>query len=305
MIKFLQQQKDHARVACSLKMIYQGQMIPLPLMAARGMYVTHIFQYFGIEAMEQTPASRIANDYDTFFKALLPSLPQAGSPESFAETLLNGQIRFWQLSSVKYVVTDGYLYGVSQQPLPVFELMKRHPALKLCFTGAGFGGRRMAVFQLKDTLSQFTLLSSVEQVASPDAALERMKSPDFNPDSAAVVVSADAASIQLADSVTGSVRVTEYSPGEIRLICDASGPAILLWTSQFNKGWKARIDGHPVELFLTNFMMTGLQIESGSHQVELKYAPRSLLGPISFGVALVGLLSVPVGLWCAKKKEIE
>ena len=304
MIKFLQQhQSDHGRVTVSFKTLYQGRMIPLPLAAASDMYITHIFQYFDIEAMDQTPASRIANDYDGFFKALLPQVPPAGSPEQFAMKLLEGQFRFWQLSSVKYVVTDGYLYGISQQPIPVFEMMKKNPGLQLRFTGTGLGGRRLAVFEVKDTLPQFALFSAVERMADSNATLQRLRGNEFSPQSAVVLTSIDAPDIQTAGGGSNSVRVMNYRPGEIRLVCEATETSVLLWNSRFDKGWKATIDGTPAELFPANFMMAGLQVKSGSHEVILRYDPCSLLQRISFWSAVIGLLAVPAGIWAAEKKE--
>ncbi|MFA7368232.1 MAG: hypothetical protein WC334_01180, partial [Kiritimatiellales bacterium] len=303
-IKFLQQhQSEHGRVAVSLKTIYQGRMIPLPLTDAANMYITHIFQYFGIEAMEQTPASRIANDYDGFFKALLPAVSPTGSADQFAVRLLDGQLRFWQLSSVKYVVTDGYLYGISQQPISVFEMMKKSPGLQLCFTGTGFGGRRLAVFEVKESLSQFALFSAVERVADADAVIQRLRDNAFNPHSAVVLTAADAPDVRRLTGGSNSVRVTQYRPGEIRLVCEASGESVLLWNSRFDRGWKATVDGSPADLFPANFMMAGLHIKSGSHEVILRYDPYSLLQKMSFWVAIIGLFAVPIGVWVAEKKE--
>jgi hypothetical protein len=304
-IKFLQTKQDErGRVACSLKMIYQGRMVPLSLMAARDVYVTHIFQYSGIEAMEHTPQSRIAMDYDTFFNALLPTVPQAASPELFASKLIEGQLRFWQLSSVKYVVTDGYLYGISQQPVPVFEIMKKNSALQLCFTGTGFAGRRLAVFELKDTLPQFTLSSSVERVQDRAEMVKRMSHETFNPRSAVLLTAADAPDVtSTAEAESRSVQVAESRPGRIKLVCEASAPSVLLWNSRFDQGWRATVDGNPAGLFPADFIMTGLQLSSGSHRVELSYNPASLLQKVSFGTAVLAFLCLPASLLCLARRR--
>jgi hypothetical protein len=302
-VSFLQQKKGHGRVACSLKMMYQGRMVPLSLMAARDMYVTHLFQYFGIEALEHTPQSRISDDYDTFFKTLLPGVPQVASPDQFAEKLLDGQLRFWRLSSVKYIVTDGYLYGISQQPLSVFELMKKNPALQLCFTGTGFGGRRLAVFELKDTLPPVALYTSVERVPDRAAMIQRMKSAEFNPQSAMVLISSDAPDVQPVAGRSGSVRMIESRPGEIRLVCESPDAAVMLWNSRYDAGWKASVDGGAAPLFPANFMMTGLQVSPGSHEVTLRYNPDSRLQKISFGAAIVGFLCIPVSFLCLIRRK--
>ncbi|MDD3275642.1 MAG: glycosyltransferase family 39 protein [Kiritimatiellales bacterium] len=302
-VSFLQKQKGDGRVACSLKMMYQGRMVPLSLMAARNMYVTHLFQYFRIEALEHTPQSRISDDYDSFFKTLLPEAPQATSPNQFVEKILNGQLRFWRLCGVRYVITDGYLYGASQQPIPVFELMKKNPALQLCFTGTGFGGRRLAVFELKDTMPQFALFSSVERVADRAGMIKRLGEEAFNPQSAVVLASAAAPEVQSSAGGSYPVRVLESRPGEIRLSCEVPAPSVLLWNSRFDGGWKADVDGHPAGLFPVNFIMTGLQVDAGLHEVTLRYNPDSGLQKISFGTAVVGLLCIPSFFLCLTRKK--
>jgi hypothetical protein len=302
-VSFLQKQKGDGRVACSLKMMYQGRMVPLSLMAARNMYVTHLFQYFRIEALEHTPQSRISDDYDTFFKTLLPEAPLATSPKQFAEKILDGQLRFWRLCSVRYVITDGYLYGISQQPLPVFEMMKNHSALKLCFTGTGFGGRRLAVFELRDTMPKFALFSSVERVAGCAGMIERLGEEAFNPRSAVILASDDAPKVQSSAGGSYSVRVLESRPGEIRLSCEVPDPSVLLWNSRFDGGWKADVDGHSAGLFPVNFIMTGLQVDAGLHEVTLRYNPDSGLQKISFGTAVVGLLCIPSFFLCLARRK--
>jgi hypothetical protein len=278
-------------------------MIPLSLMATRDVYVTHLFQYFDIQAMEQTPVSRIANDYDAYFKALLPAIPQTVSPAQLVRTLLDGQIRFWRLSGVKYIMTDGGLYGVSPQPLPVFELMQQHSDLKLCFTGIGYGGQRIAVFELKDSLPLFRMVQAVERVPDLESAVVRISRPDFNASNAVAVAEADLPAQFLADDVLGTVRVNEFRPGEIRLTCETSDLALLLWCSRFDKGWKAFLDGQPVPLFPANGIMTALQLKEGRQDIRLIYEPQSKVAQLSFWAAFCSLLCAPVSLWCLKKEK--
>jgi len=304
-VQFLKQRNDSGRVAASLKIIYQGRMVPLPLLAARDFYVTHLFRYFGIEAMEHTPQSRVANDYDTYFKALLPTAPPSGSAEQFVRTLLDGQIRFWRLSGVQYILTDGGLYGLSQQPVPVFDLLKQHPDLTFCFSGAGFGGRRIAVFELTDSLPLFRTMASMERVPDSSAALERMNAPDFDFQQTAAAREEDLPSGSLACCPGGTVRVTGRSPGEIRLTCDTPGASVLLWNSRFDKGWQAAVSGHPAELFPVNFLMTGVEIPAGSHEVVLRYDPQTSVQKISFAAAVFGLLILPAALRASRVSRDE
>ncbi len=297
-VQYLQQNIGQGRVACSLKVIHQGRMIPLSLMGARNMYVTHIFKYFGIEAMEHTPQPRIATDYDAYFKVLLPPIPQVGSADAFVRILLDGQIRFWQLSSVNYVVTDGYLHGVGPQPIPAFEVMKKHPALQLSYTGNGFGGQPMAVFEVKHATPLFSLCTKVAACPSPESALRRLADHGYDFHATALLARGqDNHALPANDAAgNGNVKVKSIGPGDVQLICETSIPAILRWTSRFDAGWKATINGEPASLLPVDFIMTGLELDAGTSVIRLQYAPESKLWWLSLGVAITAFLFVVAGL---------
>ncbi len=73
----------------------------------------------------------------------------------------------------------------------------------------------------------------------------------------------------------GDVRIDSYAPEEIALTASVpAGGAILTGTERAAPGWRAWVDGAPVEPVRTNLFFRGLELPSGEHRVLWKYQPR-------------------------------
>lgn len=264
LIEYLQQHAGEHRVSMSFKVMHNGNMAPLSIAAARGIYVTHQFPYFGIEMMESTPKSRMPADYDHYFKQTLSGMPRAQNADELVRQLIENQMDFWRMSNVKYVVTDGFLYGLSQQPLPVFEAMKKHPGLNLRFTGKGYGDRPTAVFEVADPLPRFALYSG----ETPELLKGDYAVPD----------------------------TISKTPKAIDLQVVAGDSGLLVWSGRYTDAWIAELDGQAVEMVPVEGILSGIKVPPGSHRVSLRFAPKTGLRNVSIG-ALWLAAAVAVGLW--------
>lgn len=242
MIQFLKQQSGEYRVCTSLKIMHQGRMVPLSLVEARSMYITHLFPYYGINAMDNTPRSRVALDYSAFFTENLPEFPQARSPDALVRKLLDGQVGFWRLCNVKYILTDGALYGIGRKPVALFELMKQHPDLSLLHTGRGFSGRGMALFEVGRALPRFAIYNGTD--------------PD------------------ILNSECREAEIIERERIFIRISVDVSEESTLVWSSRYDKNWIAILSGEPVEMFPVKGILCGLHLPIGKYEIKLRYNPR-------------------------------
>jgi uncharacterized membrane protein YfhO len=88
------------------------------------------------------------------------------------------------------------------------------------------------------------------------------------------------------------VDFTSYAPKQIRLQAKAAAPCVLLLNDRFDPGWKVTVDGKPAELLRCNYIMRGVQVPPGEHEIEFRFgAPRTALFISFLGiVAGVGLL---------------
>lgn len=77
-------------------------------------------------------------------------------------------------------------------------------------------------------------------------------------------------------TLTGPGRVSERRAGAnaLELVVETSGPAGLLVRDGWAPGWRARLDGEPIELPRGRHRQ--LELPAGSHRVEMSYAPARL-----------------------------
>jgi hypothetical protein len=87
----------------------------------------------------------------------------------------------------------------------------------------------------------------------------------------------------------GNVQVEEYNSGHIKLKTNALRPALLVVAESWYPGWRATLDGQPVQVLRANYLSQGAVVPTGSHLVELEYSPDSFRygQMISLGALLV------------------
>lgn len=81
------------------------------------------------------------------------------------------------------------------------------------------------------------------------------------------------------DYITGNITVTS--------------PKLLCLTIPYEKGWSAYIDGKETEIIKTNYMYSGIVLDAGKHELELRYRTPGLriglIVSLICGIILVGL----------------
>lgn len=98
----------------------------------------------------------------------------------------------------------------------------------------------------------------------------------------------------------GRDQVSMHRVSDIEMVmdCDAgSTPGLLICSSACFPGWKATVDGKPVELMCADGGLLGLEIPSGSHHVRLLYHPMAVR--IGFFVSMVAL-GILIGISAAR-----
>jgi uncharacterized membrane protein YfhO len=66
--------------------------------------------------------------------------------------------------------------------------------------------------------------------------------------------------------------------------------------NRYDGHWKAYVDGQPAPLLRCNYIMQGVQVPAGPHQVSFKFEPPTggfwlMLGCVVFGLALCGVVA--------------
>ncbi len=126
-----------------------------------------------------------------------------------------------------------------------------------------------------------------------EAAQNRISQPGFRPGEVAIVEGDVPPMADPGRNVTSSAAMTSFAPQRITYEATTSDDGFLVMSEIYEPGWKAFLDGKPVEVYPTDIALRGIQLPAGSHTVELRYEPTSLrLGFAVSVVAHVVLLGV-------------
>jgi len=141
-------------------------------------------------------------------------------------------------------------------------------------------------------------LYSQWQVQTNDATtLETLAKREFDPQATVIVNAPIAPSDAALGQAAGEVITQSYRPKEIRLAAQATGDSVLLLNDHWSAHWRVTVDGQPSELLRCNYVMRGVRLSPGSHEVVFRFQPpmtwlyvslASLLG----GFGLLGFVIV-------------
>ncbi|WP_099222161.1 YfhO family protein [Listeria costaricensis] len=92
-----------------------------------------------------------------------------------------------------------------------------------------------------------------------------------------------------------ALNVEVNNANYIRGTVDLSEDKMMAFSIPYSKGWTAYVDGKEQPLETVNTMFMGLQLDSGKHQIELKYeTPGLKVGAIFTLVGLISLITLTV-----------
>lgn len=144
------------------------------------------------------------------------------------------------------------------------------------------------------------LIDSIITVGSANAEIEALNT--FNASAQAVVLDAEFGDyIKGFDPAKGGdIRLTKYDPQHLEYAADLPSEQMAVFSEIWygpDKGWKAIIDGKPVEYIRANYILRALRIPAGKHKVEFVFEPRSValgttISSISSLIVLLGFLGV-------------
>jgi hypothetical protein len=106
---------------------------------------------------------------------------------------------------------------------------------------------------------------------------------------------------------TATITVNSYQPNEIKYTSKNKNNGFAVFSENYYKnGWKATIDGKESPIMRVDYVLRGLQIPDGKHEIEFKFEPQvvktgSIIALISF-IIMIGLTGFFVYL---KREKIK
>ncbi len=154
------------------------------------------------------------------------------------------------------------------------------------------------VLEVADPAPRAMVVTEAQVVPGADAARAALLAPGFDPRRSVILEepippAADAG--PTAGSGGSAVVWLDQGPGGARLSVTSAAAGWLVVLESFDPGWRATVDGEPVEVEQADFAFQAIRIPAGTSAVELAYRPPEVLwGAAASGVTTAAILAVVV-----------
>lgn len=142
--------------------------------------------------------------------------------------------------------------------------------------------------------------------AKPDeilTAIQSSKLPDgrsYNPSQIALVEEPLNFKTQNLDAAEPP-KVVELSKSKLQIQTNFSSPAFLVLSDVYYPGWYATIDGNPTHIYQTNYILRGVKLPPGNHDIVFEFKPISF--HIGVGISTSSLLLIGYLSWRFSQKQ--
>jgi Bacterial membrane protein YfhO len=261
-----------------------------------------LFPYNNIQCAEVVQEPRPAEDKEEFMSAL----PQ---------NTLFGYLRFWQLSSTRYILGPaGDLLTQMGPAGRAFHVLKRfsfepkrpNPSDKpVDYKAVEDPNGELAVYEFTEALPRAKLFPGWQVNTNDESTLRTIGDPAFDPLHSVLVANTDMPASAPADAsqAAGSVEITNYKPNHIELSADVKEPSVLLLTDRFDPKWSVKVDGKPAELLRCDFILRGVHLERGNHKIVMQFSTPLTMLYVSLATILVGFIFAGVLIVTRKRDE--
>ncbi|MBN1270395.1 MAG: YfhO family protein [Kiritimatiellae bacterium] len=230
------------------------------------MWLTYLFPYHGIPTINITQMPRMPADYEEFLSAVgrLPA-------------------RFWDLCAVGYILCPSKIYAQMQRDPTLREMVEVVYAYNVAPDGQGGiavvpstkeqPGEHV-ICRFKGPAPRYALIAGWEP-APAAFALQKLQA-EYPPVFTKVYVGTETASElppSTGEGIVGTISVTSYRSGHVRLRVSTEQPAMLRVSEKYDPGWRATIGGKPVTVHRLDYLFFGVFVPAGIHEVALDFAP--------------------------------
>lgn len=157
------------------------------------------------------------------------------------------------------------------------------------------------VYERPTALPAAWLVHQVE-VHDEEVILDRLNAPGF--DATSVVLLESGPPCDLTEPVRADeVQLYRRGNNRVEVVVSTEAAGVLVLSEVFYPGWRAKLDGEPVPLLQANYVLQGICVPAGQHNVTLSFVPASLRA--GAGITLVSLLLVGWAgftLWRARRQ---
>lgn len=126
-----------------------------------------------------------------------------------------------------------------------------------------------------DALGNAWFVSEIKTVDNADQEINALT--DFNPAVTAVVdkrFNNLIGNFKPAVDSTSSIKLTKYAPNKLNYTYQSNIDQLAVFSEiYYDKGWKAFIDNKPAPHFRVNYILRGMIVPAGNHEIEFRFEP--------------------------------
>jgi hypothetical protein len=165
------------------------------------------------------------------------------------------------------------------------------------------------VFPNTGALGAAWFVKGIRYEATPRAVMNALD--NFNPRDTAILFTADqtkVGTVAPGDSVA-EIRLLYNNNDEVVYQSNAGSGGFGVFSEvYYEKGWKAFIDGKETTIIRTNYVLRGLNIPAGQHQIRFEFRPATfysgkIIGLIAGSMILLALAAA-VFFWYRDRKKV-
>jgi Bacterial membrane protein YfhO len=186
------------------------------------------------------------------------------------------------------------LLGVADVLQPPGDPPPRLPGLRLAYSGPDAN-----VWANDRALPRAWLVGGQRVVRSEEAALDAVTRPRW--DARATAVTERRLPGLAAAGPAGRAAIAAYQPDRVVVRVRATRPALLVLGDTWYPGWRAEVDGKPVRVERVNYVMRGIRVAAGTHDVELRFAPPAFR--VGWIISLVAALALALAVLLTRRRR--
>ncbi len=142
----------------------------------------------------------------------------------------------------------------------------------------------------------------------PDANAEILALKDFDSKKEAIIqdkYKGELKNINQVNDSVASIKITSYKPNHLEYQSKSSKAQFAVFSEMYYKnGWKATIDGKSTSIYPVDYVLRGLQIPAGEHQITFRFEPEIVKTGSTITLASTVLfILLAFGLFFAHKKN--
>ena len=154
-------------------------------------------------------------------------------------------------------------YIVARQPLPGTQVVHRSEQ------------SGVLVLENPDAVPRAFFVGQTKVVEKAQATWQRLRSADFDPRTTALLPQPLDEPITPLDSTsTARVELQRHTPAEIEWTVETDAPRLLVASEvYYPAGWTASLDGEPVPIHRVNYLLRGVHVPAGEHELVMRFEP--------------------------------